>query len=77
MSQLTPEQLAELLRRLDEVCSQAQELSKQVKEQMSTRRRADQPIFDGPFVERRRTTSGGHARERRSGTDRRRHPATD
>jgi len=62
---LTPEQYADLLRKLDEVCEQARELGRQLRAQMAKRAR-DEQQFISPGVERRRTP-----RNRRTSDDRR------
>jgi hypothetical protein len=44
---LTPGQCAELMRRLDDACRQAQDLAKSIREKMSENARADTPNLQG------------------------------
>jgi hypothetical protein len=65
---LTPAQYAELLRKLDEVCQQARDLSRQLRAQMEARARSDRQLISngngGP--ERQRTPRSGGVKERRA-----------
>ena len=51
---LTPDQLAELLAKVDAVCEQAQQLRKEIMERMKSTRQADRADYSGQPAERRR-----------------------
>jgi hypothetical protein len=55
---LSPEELQRLLDKLDEVCRQAQEIQRQIRQQMIDRARREQPARSAvPAVRRRKRTS--------------------
>lgn len=56
---LTPDQLAELLAKVDAVCEQAQQLRKEIVERMKTTRQADQVDHSGQPLEHRRPQRKG------------------
>jgi len=53
MPSLTPEEVALMLQKLDEVCQQAQELQEQIRSKMIERARNDRQATDDPNVLRR------------------------
>jgi len=66
VAELTPQQLADLIRKLDDVCQQAHDLSKQLRAQMAARARADQQMISSGTPERRHTPRNRRAAERRT-----------
>ena len=54
VAELTPDELADILARLEAVCAQAQELQQQIKRAMADAARRDYPYPELP--DRRRTT---------------------
>jgi hypothetical protein len=54
--ELTPEELAAMLEKLDAVCQQAQELSAEIRKKMIERKRGDYQTADVGRADRRRTT---------------------
>lgn len=53
MPELTPQELAKLLEKLDDVCRQAQELAQQIKQTMAARKRGDYQSVDADRAGRR------------------------
>jgi len=54
VADLTPDQYAEMLRKLDDVCHQAQELGQRLREKMTEATRADTPSLQGQPEPRRK-----------------------
>jgi hypothetical protein len=54
--ELTPAALAVLLKKLDDVCRQAQELAAEIKNKMAETKRADFQSTDSARADRRATT---------------------
>ena len=55
VAHLTPDELQTLLDKLDDVCRQARELQKQLRQQMIERARRDQPARRGLLPQERRS----------------------
>ena len=54
--ELTPDELKAILQKLDDVCRQAQELQKQLREKMIDRARRDYPAGGTVIANKRRKT---------------------
>jgi hypothetical protein len=65
LPELTPDQYTELLRKLDDVCEQAQDLSRQIRAQMVTHMRRDQQMVSSGGHDRRQTPRNRRSGERR------------